>query len=71
MTSDLLELLWVLEATLAEYPEQAKLLGEIVTGECFSESELRLEPNAAFSSPSSREALFDLDDPELQGRPSP
>jgi hypothetical protein len=29
-TTELLELLWVLEATLVEYPRQAELLGAIV-----------------------------------------
>jgi hypothetical protein len=29
-TTELLELLWVLEATLAEYPRQAELLAAIV-----------------------------------------
>ena len=34
-TSELLELLWVLEATVSSYPEQAKLLEEIVASACF------------------------------------
>ena len=29
-TTELLELLWILEATIATYPEQAKLLTEVV-----------------------------------------
>ena len=39
-TTELLELLWVLEATLAAYPEQAQLLQEIITGDCFHADEL-------------------------------
>jgi hypothetical protein len=29
-TTELLELLWILEATIAEYPTQAKLLSSVV-----------------------------------------
>jgi len=39
-TTELLELLWVLEATVASYPEQAGLLEAVVTGECFQAEEL-------------------------------
>ena len=39
-TTELLELLWVLEATLAAYPEQARLLQEVVAGDCFQADEL-------------------------------
>ena len=39
-TTELLELLWVLEATLATYPEQAKLLQEVIAGDCFKADEL-------------------------------
>ena len=39
-TTELLELLWVLEATLAAYPEQAQLLREIIAGDCFHADEL-------------------------------
>ena len=34
-TTELLELLWVLEATLKIYPEQAQLLDAIAAGPCF------------------------------------
>jgi len=34
-TTELLELLWVLEATLAEYPSQAELLDEVLRGPLF------------------------------------
>ncbi len=39
-TTELLELLWVLEHTLAEYPKQAELLERLVSGECFQADEL-------------------------------
>ena len=39
-TTELLELLWVLEATLASYPEQARLLDAVVEGPCFRADEL-------------------------------
>ncbi len=39
-TTELLELLWVLEATLAAYPEHSQLLQEVIAGDCFHASEL-------------------------------
>ena len=39
-TTELLELLWVVEGTLAIYPEQAALLDAILLGECFAAGEL-------------------------------
>ncbi len=39
-TTELLELLWVLEATLAAYPEQAQLLQEVIAGDCLYADEL-------------------------------
>ena len=44
MTTELLELLWVLETTLEIYPEQSELLERIVAGECFLHSELSQVP---------------------------
>ena len=41
-TTELLELLWVLEATLAEYPAQAKLLSAVVKGPCFKASQYKM-----------------------------
>ncbi len=38
-TTELLELLWVLEATLDSYPEQARLLDAVVEGPCFRADE--------------------------------
>lgn len=40
MTTELLNLLWVLEETLKIYPQQEKLLDEILKGECFTIDEL-------------------------------
>ena len=39
-TTELLELLWVLEATLAAYPEQAQLLQQVIASDCFRADEL-------------------------------
>ena len=46
-TTELLELLWVLEATLAEYPNQKKLFSAVVKGPCFRADELPPVPNHA------------------------
>lgn len=40
MTKELLELLWVLEYTIAEYPELEMLLSDIIESDCFTEKEL-------------------------------
>jgi predicted helicase len=63
-TTELLELLWVLEATLAEYPAQAELLSEVVKGPCFRAGELPPVPDAAKLPPSRVHAndLFDAQD---------
>ena len=63
-TTELLELLWILEATLAEYPAQAKLLSAVVKGPCFKADELPDVPDApdtARKPPSHRaeKGLFD------------
>ncbi len=39
-TTELLDLLWVLEATVALYPEQADLLGHVVAGRCLRADDL-------------------------------
>ncbi len=44
-TTELLELLWVLEATLAEYPKQAELLEKVIKGPLFTSEELPEVPN--------------------------
>ena len=43
-TTELLELLWLLEATLAAYPEQAQLLREVIAGDCIHADELPPAP---------------------------
>ncbi len=43
-TTELLELLWVLEVTIEGYPEQAKLLDAVVEGRCFRAEELPPAP---------------------------
>ncbi len=45
-TTELLELLWVLEATLTGYPEQARLLDAVISGPCFGADELPDAPDA-------------------------
>ena len=44
-TTELLELLWVLEATLAAYPEQAQLLQQVIASDCFHADELPSVPD--------------------------
>ena len=44
-TTELLELLWVLEATVQGYPEQAKLLDAVIDRECFQADELPTPPD--------------------------
>lgn len=63
-TTQLLELLWILEATLAEYPRQAKLLAAVVKGRCFRADELPAVPLAARQPPgrATRKGLFDAED---------
>jgi hypothetical protein len=51
-TTELLELLWLLEATLKEYPSQAKLLSAVVKGPCFCADELPPVPGHARKPPS-------------------
>jgi len=59
-TRELLELLWVLEATIAEYPAQARLLSGVVKGPCFKADEFPAVPDAARKPPSrhGQEGLF-------------
>lgn len=63
-TTELLELLWVLEATVATYPEQAELLEAVVTGECFQADELPAVPERMRNPPKTGtqgSGLFDWD----------
>jgi len=66
-TTELLELLWVLEATVAGYPEQAKLLEAVVDGDCFEADELPEVPDRMRKPPktgtqSGDQVVFDLND---------
>jgi hypothetical protein len=61
-TTELLELLWVLEATVEGYPEQAKLLDAAIEGECFTADDLPQVPEAMRKPPAAREPGGDLFD---------
>ena len=50
-TTELLELLWVLEATVALRPEQARLLEAVVEGDCFRAEDLPAPPAHMRSAP--------------------
>ena len=63
-TTELLELLSVLEATIAEYPAQAKLLSAVVKGPCFKADELPAVPDAARKPPARPTANGLYDPPE-------
>ncbi len=60
-TTELLELLWVLEATVAGYPEQAELLEQVVSGECFQSDELPPVPEEMRKPPPRPSRTADLD----------
>jgi hypothetical protein len=65
-TTELLELLWVLEATMAEYPAQAELLSAVAAGRCFAADELPAVPVELRTPPARPKgaALFDKHDAE-------
>ena len=50
-TTELLELLWILTATVECYPEQAKLLEAVVESDCFQVSEIPLVPEEMRKAP--------------------
>lgn len=50
-TRELLELLWVLEKTVAGYPQQKKFLEEVVSGDLFKADELPKVPDSARKPP--------------------
>ena len=63
-TTELLELLWVLEATVTTYPEQEELLRAVVEGDCFQADGLPPVPVDMRRPPRARAIardLFDLD----------
>jgi len=51
MSDEFLELLWVLEATLAMEPDLEKLLGNVVEGQCFTAAELPIPTDAERAPP--------------------
>ncbi len=59
-TTELLQLLWVLEATIAGYPEQERLLESIVTGGCTLAGELPCAPDEMRKPPSSTVQVVSL-----------
>ncbi len=50
-TRELLELLWVLEITIAGYPKQQQLLEAVLEGDLFTEAELPAAPDEAREAP--------------------
>jgi hypothetical protein len=50
-TTELLELLWVLEATVQGYPQQTDLLEAVIAGPCFRAAELPAVPEDARKPP--------------------
>lgn len=65
-TTGLLELLWVLEATLTEYPKQKELLEAVVKGPLFQAVELPEVPAFMRKAPSQSDtaSVFDQEEPE-------
>ena len=59
-TTELLELLWVLEATLAEYPDQAELLEAVLATNLFQATELPPAPAEMRKPPTIRPSEDDL-----------
>ncbi|MBD3307713.1 N-6 DNA methylase [candidate division KSB3 bacterium] len=53
-TTELLELLWVLEKTVAGYAEQEKLLEDVVAGACFQADELPVPPKHMRKAPKAK-----------------
>ncbi len=53
-TTELLELLWVLEATIESYPEQEKILNAVIKGPCFQADELPPVPDNMRKPPPAR-----------------
>lgn len=50
-TTEFLELLWVVEKTIATYPEQDKLLRAVIAGECLGREEMPLVPAVSRNAP--------------------
>jgi hypothetical protein len=60
MTDELLELLWLLEASLAMEPNLSATLGNVISGPCFKSGELPQPTDAERKSPMQEEDLGDL-----------
>ena len=63
-TTELLDLLWVLEATLKCYPEQSRLLEAVVASDCFRADELPRVPEVMRKPPKTQtinSGLFDTE----------
>lgn len=59
MTDEFLELLWVLEATLAMEPELSNVLDKIVAGDCFNTTELPTPTNEERRAPATAPTVGD------------
>ena len=59
-TTELLELLWVLEETVKCYPEQKKLLKAVIASDCFQADELPPVPDEMRKPPRSNETNMEL-----------
>ena len=57
----------MLEATVAVYPEQARLLDAVVAGECFRADELPEVPEKMRKPPAARKGGNDLFDEDTNG----
>ena len=55
-TTELLELLWVLEATVEVWPEQERLLEAVIEGECLRADDLPPVPDEMRKAPRARKA---------------
>lgn len=65
-TTELLELLWALEATLAEYPKQKELLAAIVKGPLFLAEELPAVPTFMRKAPSISDTASVFEQEEIE-----
>ena len=61
-TRELLELIWVLEKTVADYPKQKKLLESVLDSPLFNIDELPEVPDAARKAPKVKRASAGQDD---------
>ena len=59
-STELLELLWVLEATVKTYPELARLLEAVIESDCFRADELPPVPDAMRKPPKAQKSSGDL-----------